>query len=277
MNKMFYKLKIFLIFILLLVNCTQGSIGNSLTERGFVLQRLISIYNTNLSSVTPLFYIYDDQGDTNIRNFELISNSTTYNVTIEPSSDLYLESYSFYLSKSSDILAKNQQKHAGDNIITENPSTTSTVLTEKFYYNFTPVPIVFSSLSSSEDSQGSFLQKTISPSLQVARGILTKGYFVFKPSLQFSITTGGVAKSFSLNLSTTGFLFTFDCPITHFGFQEDKISLRAKVSDMFKDTGTSKPIDEAYTAGSITTSVLTSFQTAFTASGFVNQYNCVKK
>jgi hypothetical protein len=267
----------FAILILFFINCTQGSIGNSMTEKAFVLQRVISIYNTSLSSVTPLFYIYDDQGDSNLLSFESISNSITYTVTFGNNSDLYLESYSMYLSKSSDILARGIGKHAGDNIITENPSTTSAVLTEKFYSNSIPAPIQLNGLGTGEDTQGKFLQKTISPSLQAPRGILTKGYFIFKPSIPISITTGGVTKSFSVNLSTTGFLFTFECPIPHQGLQENKILLRAKISDMFKDTRTAKPISEAYTAGSITTPVLASFQTAFAASGFVNQYNCVKK
>ncbi len=272
-----FKNIIYTLAFYFILNCTQGSIGNSMTEKAFVLQRVISIYNTSLSSVTPLFYIYDDQGDSNLLSFDLISNSITYTVTFGNSSDLYLESYSMYLSKSSDVLARDIGKHAGDNIITENPNTTSNVLTEKFYSNSIPAPIQLGSLGTGEDTQGKFLQKTISPSLQVPRGVLTKGYFIFKPSIPISITTGGVTKSFSVNVSTTGFLFTFECPIAHQGFQENKILLRAKISDMFKDTGTSKPIHEAYTVGSITTSVLSSFQTAFAASGFVNQYNCVKK
>lgn len=277
MSKFSFFQAYFAILILFFINCTQGSIGNSMTEKAFVLQRVISIYNTSLSSVTPLFYIYDDQGDSNLLSFESISNSITYTVTFGNNSDLYLESYSMYLSKSSDILARGIGKHAGDNIITENPSTTSAVLTEKFYSNSISAPIQLNGLGTGEDTQGKFLQKTISPSLQAPRGILTKGYFIFKPSIPISITTGGVTKSFSVNLSTTGFLFTFECPIPHQGLQENKILLRAKISDMFKDTRTAKPISEAYTAGSITTPVLASFQTAFAASGFVNQYNCVKK
>jgi hypothetical protein len=267
----------FTIIALFFINCTQGSIGNSSTERAFILQRIISVFNSNLSSVTPLFYIYDDQGDSNVTSFDLISNSTTYTVTVGGGSDLNLETYSIYLSKSSDILARSPTKHAGDNVITENPNVSSTILTEKFYSSSKTVPIVLSSLTSAEDTQGSYLQKTITPSLQVARGILSKGFFTFKPSLQLSITKSGLTKSFSFSLSTTGFLFLFDCPISHTGIQENKINFRTKLSDLFKDTGTSKPIHEAYTAGSISTSILTSFQTAFTSSGFINQYNCIKK
>jgi hypothetical protein len=269
-------MKLFIYLILLFtINCSKGSIGNSLTENSFVLQRLISIINTNLSNVIPTFYLYDDQGDSNLNTFQVISNSTTYNLTINSSSDLLIENYSLYLSKAGDIFARNSSKHLGDNVVAESTANTTSV-TERFYSNTTQNSIIFGGLQSSEDELGFHYKKTLT-NLSMPRGNITKLIFSVKPVINLSIENGGTTRTFTISYSSTPLSSNFDCPISHSGTSATVLNLRIKYSDIFKDTTSNTPIDTLFQGNSLSTAVLIGLNTSLINSDSLKQYNCIKK
>ena len=269
-------MKFFLyILILITINCTKGSVGNSLTENSFVLQRLISIVNTNLSSVVPKFYLYDDQVDSNLNTFPVISNSTTYNLTINSSSDLLIENYSLYLSKAGDIFARNSSKHLGDNVVAES-TTNTTIVTERYYSNTTQNSIIFGGLQSSEDELGFHYKKTLI-NLSMPRGNITKMIFSIKPVINLSIENGGTTRTFTISYSSTPLSSNFDCPISHSGTSATVLNLRIKYSDIFKDTTSNTPIHTLFQGNSLSTSVLAGLNTSLVNSDSLKQYNCIKK
>ena len=251
------------------IKCSQGSVGNSLTEKNFVLQRYIIIMNTNTSPVKIILYIFDDRGDNNLNQFQIISNSITYTLNILNPSSLNLESYSLYLAKSGDFFAKNSLKHLGENTVPEISSNT-TSLTERYYINSSSTSLNFFSLNSSSDLLGSYYKQELS-GIQIPRGSITKGIFTFKPSIQLSINSGS---SLSINYpSSISFAISFNCPILHNGISDSILSIGIKYSDIFKDNGSSKPISESL-GGTIN---INSYISSFSNSNFVSQYECIKK
>lgn len=263
---------VLLIFILQssLVRCSQGSVGNSLTESTFVLQRLVQIINSNTSNVKPTFFLYDDRGDSNLNQFQIISNSTLYTINLLSSSQLNLESYSLYLAKSGDLLARNQTKHLGENTVPESTNNTGS-LTERFYTYNLGTQLGFTSFTPSEDLLGSHYKQEITQGLSMPRGSITKGVFIFKPNMQLTINSGN-ALSITYPSAVT-FSVTFNCPINHSGFSESLLSIGIKYSDMFKDSGTAIPISNA----SGGTPNLSFFSTALEKSAFISQYDCTKR
>jgi hypothetical protein len=269
MNLFYY----FLIFLTL--HCTKGSIGNSLNENIFVLQRLISIVNTNLSNVSPIFYLYDDQGDSNLTNFQVISNSTTYNITISSNSEILIENYSLYLAKANDILARNSEKHLGDNVVAESVANTNSV-TERFYSSTAQNSILFQSLQASEDELGYHYKKNLTSQV-MPRGNITKIIISIKPLITINIENGGTTRTFTINYSSTPLSSNFDCPIYHTGNSETLLGLRIKYSDIFKDTTSSSPINTLFQGNSLNTSVLAGLNTSLANSDAIKQYNCIKR
>lgn len=268
MKLLFKKYTILFIF-LFLSYCSNGSVGNSINEKNFVLQRFISILNSNTSNIKLLFYFYDDRSDTNLNQFQISSNSNNFIVNLLNSSQLNMDSFSIYLSKSNDPLARNNSKHLGENTVPE--ITSSASLTEKYYTYSTSNLFRISGFSTSEDYLGSYYKQELSQTLSLPRGSITKGIFTFKPNIQLTINSGS---TISINYpSLVSFSVTFNCPISHSGFSESSISIGLKYSDIFKDSGTSKPISEA--SGGSTN--LNSFNTSLTNSSFVSQYNCTRR
>jgi hypothetical protein len=252
-------------FSLLFGNCTQGSIGNSLSEKGFVLQRWIELVNTSLSTVQPVFYLYDDRGDSNLNSFDVISNSTTYSVTLQTSSDLTLVSYSLYLKKSKDLLARDSSKHVSDNTTPEVP-TSSESLTNRYYTQETSSSLRFSEFTRGEDDLGIHYKLPVSNSLSVPRGTLTKGIFVFQPKLSLTIASN----TYTVSYDTVSVAVDFSCPLTHSGQSSTILPLSFKYSDLFTDSGTLKPIDEAVTNGVNSATFSSTFETYAP----INQYDC---
>lgn len=267
--KFYFSTPILIFSFISFLRCSQGSVGNSLNEKSFVLQRLIIFINTNTSSTKPIFYLYDDRGDSNLNQFQITSNSTTYTINLLTTSQLNLESFSLYLSKSSDLLARDNPKHLGENTVPELTNTGS--VTERFYTYSSLTPLSFSGLSASEDLLGSNYKQEITGGLPIPRGTITKGLFTFKPTIQLNINQG---PAITINYpSSLTFSIPFNCPVNHSGFSESILSIGLKYSDIFKDSGTAIPISNA----SGGTPNLNFFSTALEKSGFISQYNCIKK
>jgi len=267
--KFSFSLPMLIFFLITLFRCSKGSVGNSLNEKIFVLQRLITLINTNSSNVKPILYLYDDRGDSNLNQFQITSNSTTYTINLLTTSQLNLESFSLYLSKPSDLLARDNPKHLGENTVPEVTNTGS--VTERFYTYSSLTPLSFSGLSASEDLLGANYKQEITGGLPIPRGTITKGIFTFKPIVLLNINQGS---TISINYpSSVSFSIPFNCPINHSGFSESVISIGIKYSDIFKDSGTATPISNA----SGGTPNLSFFSTALEKSGFITQYNCIKR
>ncbi len=271
-----YRLSIFSIVSFFFIHCTNGSIGNSLTEKSFVLQRLVSIINTNLSNVLPVIYLFDDQGDSNVSNFSISSNSINYNITVNSQSDLLVENYSLYLAKAGDIFARNQGKHLGDNVVAESAANTTSI-TERFYSNTTQNSILFQGLQVTEDDLGYHYKKTLASSIGLPRGNITKMIVSLKPTFQINITNSGTTKTFSIPIASTPLSTTFDCPLYHSGSAESILNVRIKFSDIFKDSAGLTPIHTLFVNGTTNSSILISFGTSLANSDSLKQYNCIKK
>ncbi|WP_016753240.1 laminin/fibronectin-binding adhesin Lsa30 [Leptospira kirschneri] len=84
----------FFLFCILFVNCTFGSVGDSRKEDTKMLQRLLLLFNESPASFHTLLYYTDDQQDSNIGNFNVVSGATTYNLQLQPGSKIVWESIS---------------------------------------------------------------------------------------------------------------------------------------------------------------------------------------
>ncbi|ABJ76574.1 MULTISPECIES: laminin/fibronectin-binding adhesin Lsa30 [Leptospira] len=80
-----FKLLFFCIF---LGNCTFGSVGDSRKEDAKTLQRLLILFNERPASFGTRLYYTDDQQDSNIGNFDVVSAATVYNLQLQPGSKI---------------------------------------------------------------------------------------------------------------------------------------------------------------------------------------------
>ncbi|EMM82245.1 hypothetical protein LEP1GSC037_3813 [Leptospira interrogans str. 2006001854] len=84
----------FFLFCILFGNCTFGSVGDSRKENAKMLQRLLVFFNERPASFHTLLYYTDDQQDSNIGNFNVVSGATTYNLQLQPGSKIVWENIS---------------------------------------------------------------------------------------------------------------------------------------------------------------------------------------
>ncbi|EMY76660.1 hypothetical protein LEP1GSC060_0298 [Leptospira weilii serovar Ranarum str. ICFT] len=78
----------FFLFGFLLGNCTFGSVGDSRKEEAKMLQRLLVLFNERPSSFGTFLYYTDDQQNSNIGNFNVVSTATVYNLQLQPGSKI---------------------------------------------------------------------------------------------------------------------------------------------------------------------------------------------
>ncbi|EQA73000.1 laminin/fibronectin-binding adhesin Lsa30 [Leptospira noguchii] len=84
----------FFLFCILFGNCTFGSVGDSRKENAKMLQRFLLLFSERPASFHTLLYYTDDQQNSNIGNFNVVSGATTYNLQLQPGSKIVWEGIS---------------------------------------------------------------------------------------------------------------------------------------------------------------------------------------
>jgi hypothetical protein len=266
-------MRVFILIIASLISCTHGSIGNSSTEGALILNRLITILNTQTSGVTPNINLMDDQGDNNPLQFSISSNSNVYLVTIEPSSKIQFNSFAFYLGKGSDVFAKSIPKHIGEPIVT-NENTSS--VTERYYNSTNVNSFLLSEPTLITDDLGYLYRQNLNETIKIPRGIMNSFVAYIAGNFQGSISQNNTKVPFNISLNSSQFTTSLLCPIYHDGYGATQVKIKFKIIEIFKDNGTSKPLNALFSNGSLTTSIQQNFQSNFDRASLLDQYSCIR-
>ncbi|AYV54813.1 hypothetical protein EFP84_04290 [Leptospira kmetyi] len=81
-----FKIFLYSISLIFFGACTFGSVGDSRTEEAKMLQRLLTLFSERPSSFRTYLYYTDDQQDSNIGTFDVISGATTYSLQLQTGS-----------------------------------------------------------------------------------------------------------------------------------------------------------------------------------------------
>ncbi|AXR68452.1 laminin/fibronectin-binding adhesin Lsa30 [Leptospira mayottensis] len=108
-----FKLLFFCIF---LGNCTFGSVGDSRKEDAKMLQRFLVLFNERPASFRTFLYYTDDQQDSNIGNFDVVSTATIYNLQLQPGSKILWDGVSIRVNPNPVLTVPGQTRtfDAGD-------------------------------------------------------------------------------------------------------------------------------------------------------------------
>ncbi|PJZ55823.1 laminin/fibronectin-binding adhesin Lsa30 [Leptospira barantonii] len=83
-----FRIFVYAISLIFFGTCTFGSVGDSSKEEAKMLQRLLTLYSERPSSFRTYLYYTDDQQDSNIGNFDVISGATTYSLQLQSGSQI---------------------------------------------------------------------------------------------------------------------------------------------------------------------------------------------
>lgn len=227
------KLKIYFIALGVMIfnHCIGGSIGDSLEERSIVLNRLFEIGRDLRSPIYNTLYLKDDQADTNLLKFEIISNSNLYTVELDPGFELNISTYSYGYSSS----GKSIMRHTGE---------VETITTFSPTIPVQPFSLTYNNFIVEESPEGYRGKVDFPLPLSVSSGSISFFKLNLGANLSGVFRTSEKTVYFSVNYPPSDFSIQLICPVYHNGIQPSKILTDFKISEIFKDQGIQKPVSQ---------------------------------